>query len=339
MRSGVTLLGVEGKTKIFLAAGRNWAAFVPLVDGSNLDGCRIAYIIFDMNSENQKVSHGKGFHNAIHWKNGNNLDVDHCTFVNGKGDGARFKYCSNVKFHDNTASKLGHDAFFAIDSKNVGAYNNRITTRTNSALRLWNTEGARLSNNTIDAQLDSMGGNPGIQIEFSKYIEDPDTEVINNIFYKTWGSGIWLIAYDQGTKINHGVTIKNNLFKEVAQSYNIGYAAGITINGFKGAEISNNAADGSNNAFVLILSGGDQTLIKDNIITNTEEHKGINQAGTGSGIVNRAGASLSVDSNTFFDNSNGDTFKTEATNSDTQDPKTHKTSSGWDWVNGWEANL
>jgi len=247
------------------------------------------------------------------------------------GDGFRVKTSTNIEFHDNTAYRLGHDVFYGIDSQNIEAYNNRITTRINSAFRLWNSQHVRFYGNVIDAQLDSTGGNPEIQVEDSKG-QMTDIEVCNNILSKSWGAGIWLIAYEKGTENNQGILIHHNLFYEVGQSYNIPYTSGIVNDGIKGTQVYNNVFDGARNNAFRNQAGGQDTTIKANIITNTVPHTAISQSATGCGIADLAEADLSVTSNCFFNNQNGNLYRTTSSIDDLLDPKNHLTSSSWTWT-------
>lgn len=313
MKSEVVLKGVQGKTIFLLKKNTNWAKWTSLIDGGNLKNVRITGITFDMNSDKQKVPYSEGYHNVIYLKGCSNVEVDHCTFVNGRGDGARFKLCSNVKVHDNKLNRLGHDGIFVVDCEDVNIYNNRVTTRKNAGIRDWNSININISGNTIDAQLDGKGGYAGIQIEYSKYFKNPNIEISKNVLTKTWGPGVQLIAYDKGLQIRKGAVIKQNKFLECGKSNNIIDTGGISIKGLKGASITNNVGDGCHNAFVFVWSGGDGTLIKGNTIKNTKPH--IDKphaikipAGTGAGILNSAGSSLKISCNTFSNNYGKDVY-------------------------------
>jgi hypothetical protein len=339
MQSNSILEGEPG-TVITIPDHADWNAWKPLISATGKQNVIICNIEFNGNSvNNQDVAsktkngkaHGNGFYNFIHAIDCDNITVSNCLMHDSLGDGFRAKTSTNVKFYDNTAYKLGHDCFYGIDSQNIEAFNNRLTTRTNSALRLWNVAHARLYSNVIDAQLDGLGGNPGVQIEDSKG-QMQDIEVCNNIIAKTWGSGIWLIAYESGTSNNQAVNIHHNLFWETAQSHNIGYAAGITCGGQSETIVKNNVFDGTLNTAWDGLAGGQGVIIQDNVITNTVNHAGGSQAGSGYGIANKAGSDLSIISNCFFNNLNGDLYKCTSTNDDKADPKTHNTSSGWWWT-------
>jgi len=339
LQSDRVLEGQPG-TIITIPDHAGWETFKPLIKGTGCKNVIIKNIEFDGNDLNNydvasKTHNGKawgnGFYNFIHVIDCDSVEVSGCFMHDSLGDGLRTKTSTNIIFRDNTAYRLGHDVLFVLDSKNIEAYNNRITTRINGALRAWNCQGVRFHDNQIDSQLDSLGGGHGIQIEFSKFFEDPDTEVCNNIVKKTWWTGCWLIAYDDGVRITKGVSIHHNLFTESGPSYNIPSTAGITFSGLNGADIHNNVFDGAYNSAFLIISGDDIT-IRDCIITNTQEHSAINQAGTGYGVANRASAGMTIKDNCFWGNVNGNLYKCTSSGDDTEDPKKHLTSSGWTWT-------
>ncbi len=344
LTSGCVLEGEPGAI-IKLGDGLTWSEWKPAIKGTSVSNVKVGNFEIDGNEAGQnkvptwsghtgkegKKLRGQGYQLFMHFIDCDDVEVYNMVMHDGISDGCRVKTSTNVKFHDNTAYRLGHDCFFAIDSQNIEAYNNRLTTRTNSALRLWNVQHARFYSNTIDAQLDSVGGNPGIQIEDSKG-QMSDIEICNNIIFKTWGSGIWLIAYDAGVRNSQDVYIHHNLFWQVAQSYNINYAAGITCGGQAGTVVKNNVFDGTKNTAWNGLSDGQGALIQDNIITNTVNHAGGSQAGSGYGIANKAGSDLSIISNCFYDNLNGNCYKCSSSGDDLQDPRTHSTSSGWTWT-------
>jgi len=309
-----------------------WPAWKPLVSGTGIHNVTIRNLEIDANSNgNAETPHGKGYYNCIHVIDCDSAEVYNCTLHDGLGDGLRTKTSTNIKFYNNLVYRLGHEGFYGIDSENIECFNNRITTRTDDALRLWNSQHVRFYNNIIDSQLDSLGGNPGIQIEDSKGVVN-DIEICNNILTRTWGAGIWLIAYEKGNENNQGILIHHNLFYETGQSYNIPYTSGIVNDGIKGTQVYNNVFDGARNNAFRNRAGGQGTTIKDNIITGTVPHIAIPQSGTGCGIADLARVNFSVTDNCFFNNQNGNLYKTTSSNNDLQDPKTHTTSSGWIWT-------
>lgn len=328
-------LNGQNSTIITIPDSADWDVWVPLMKGTGLHNVTIEGIEFNVNADgNDEIPHGRGYYNCIHLISCSDIIVRDCAFHDGKGDGLRTKYCSNVKFYNNVAYKLGHDCFFGIDSENISAWNNTLTTRTNSGLRIWNSKDVQFFCNRINAQLDSLGGNPGIQIEDSKGTMD-NVRVFANTINETWGAGIWLISYDSGSDNCQNITIDHNRILKDGASYNIYYTAGITIDGVQGTNISNNVFDSCNNAGILILDGGEDTKIEKNIIINTDEHPAISQSGTGYGINNRRNSEISISNNCFFNNFNGNVFRADSIGDDLQDPTVHNTSSGWTW-NGIE---
>ncbi len=332
-------LNGQNSTIITIPDNADWSVWVPLMTGAGLHNVTIEGIEFNANADgNDETPHGRGYYNCIHLIDCRNINVRNCLFHDGKGDGLRAKYCANVKFYNNIAYKLGHDCFYAIDSESVFAWNNTLTTRTNSGLRLWNTKDVNFFCNRINSQLDSLGGNAGIQIEDSKGTMD-NVRVFANTIHETWGPGIWLISYGAGSDNYQNITVDHNRIIKDGASYNIDYTSGITINGVRGTKISNNVFDGCKNAGILVLDGGENTDIEKNIITNICEHSAISQSGTGYGIDNRINAEIYILNNCFFNNINGNVFRAESVGDDLQNPTVHNTSSGWVWDGtGWSCD-
>ena len=73
-----------------------------------------------------------------------------------------------------------YDGLYGIQSQYIEAWNNTITCRTNSELRVWDSNHVKLHDNTIDSFYHWSAGGPGIQIQKSASVMD-DIEVYNNI--------------------------------------------------------------------------------------------------------------------------------------------------------------
>lgn len=331
LQSNSTLEGEPG-TVITIPDNAGWPAWKPLISGADINNVTLRNLEINANSDgNTESPHGAGYYNCIYVNDSRNIQVYNCTLQNGLGDGLRTKSSTNISFYNNQVSRLGHDGFFGIDCQNINCFNNRITTRTNSALRVWNSAYVRFHDNIINAQLNALGGNSGIQIEDSTG-NVSSIEICDNVFIRTWGAGIWLVSYDAGVLNNQQVLIHHNLFYQVGQSYNIPYTGGIVNDGFNGTRIYNNVFDTvKNNAFRNQVRG-QGTVIKDNVIVNTTQHTFISQAGAGYGIADLAGANLSITGNCFYGNENGNLYQAASLNDDLVDPKTHQSSSGWTWT-------
>ncbi|AKB18624.1 hypothetical protein MSWHS_1761 [Methanosarcina sp. WWM596] len=87
--------------------------------------------------KNTDVARGKNYYNVIYFIHCNDVKVYDMYIHDEHGDGLRIKYGENVQFYNNTVYKLGHDGMFAIECTNVEAWNNTITCRTNTGLRIW----------------------------------------------------------------------------------------------------------------------------------------------------------------------------------------------------------
>jgi len=328
-----SILEGEPGTIITIPSHAGWPAWKPLISGVDVYNVTIRDLEINANcGGNFETPHGAGYYNCIYLTGCGNISVYNCTLHDSLGDGLRTRSSTNIKFYKNQVSRLGHEGFFGIESQNIECFNNRITTRTDCALRTWNSAHVRFHDNIIDAQMDSLGGNSGIQIEDSKGNVNC-VEIYNNVLIRTWGAGIRLISYDTGISNNQWVQIHHNLFYEVGQSYNIPYTGGIVNDGFKGTWIYNNVFDASKNDAVRNQAGGQGTVIKDNVITSTAQHTFISQTGTGYGIADLVGAGLNITGNCFYDNEKGNLHQTTSLNDDLADPKTHQTSSGWTWTN------
>jgi len=174
----------------------------------------------------------------------------------GTGDGLRVNSGKNIQFYDNTIYKLGHDGLFAIGCQNVEAWNNRITCRTNSGLRDWNSNGVKFHDNVIDSFYHWSAGGPGIQIEKSTGGVVNDVEVYRNTIYSTYGPGIWMIAYgDPYTEEEaKNVRIHHNTFYNTGTNPSIDWVGGIVASGFYNTLIENNVFDGVYHAAIVHLT-------------------------------------------------------------------------------------
>jgi hypothetical protein len=249
------------------------------------------------------------------FEGGSNIEVDHCSISNGLGDGIRAKSGENLKFHDNAIKHIGHDGIFVVDCKYVDIWNNKVTTNTNAGIREWNTVFLKIRSNTVDSELNGYGGYGGIQIEYSKFYSEPNVVISDNILRKTWGPGIILFGYSNGAYLTKGILISHNQFLECGYSHSIADTGGISVQGLKGITIEKNTADKCYNAFIFVVKGGVGTIIKYNVIKNTQPHRifitgrAKNPVGSGYAISNLAGSKLVISGNTFANNKYGNFYK------------------------------
>jgi len=299
-----TILEGDSTAVIKLANHAGWPTMKPLIQQMDSPGNNnITVRGFEVNANrdsNTELPLGRGYYNIIYFIHCNNVKVYNMYMHDGHGDGLRIRYGKNIQFYNNKVSKLGHDGLFAGECVNVEAWNNRITCRTNSALRVWNSNKVKLHDNVIDAFYSGCTGGPGIQIEKSAGIMD-DIDVYYNTFNNTYGPGIWIFNYDSAPATREkgkNVHIHHNVFYGTGTNSGINWAGGVVAGGFYDTLIENNVFDGAYHAAVSIMyptgnfpsgylskTNKCKTIIRNNIIVNTQKHKK-DPSGIGYGAAN-----------------------------------------------------
>ncbi len=330
-----TILEGDSTAVIKLVDNASWPTMKPLIkqmSSSGNDNIIIRGFEVDGNHDNNtQFAKGKGYFNVIYFLYCKNVAVYDMYMHDGHGDGLRIKYGENIQFYNNTIYKLGHDGLFAIDCQNVEAWNNTITCRTNSALRVWNSNNVKLHDNFIDSFYHWSAGGPGIQIERSAGNMN-NIEIYDNVITNTYGPGIWLIgtagAYDKSLSSVH---IHHNIFYDSGTNPSIEWVGGVLGSGFHNVLIENNVFDGVHNAAVVNMyltddnagpSGtGFTTTVRNNIIVNTVLRTK-NAAGTGYGVVNHLTHSHNIvmENNCLYNNTAGNYKNVRSTSDIYADP-------------------
>jgi len=315
-----TILEGDSDAVIKLVDHAGWDTMVPLIKQmSNSGNTNITIRGFevDVNHDgNSELAKGRGYYNVIYFMYTSDVKVYDMYMHDGHGDGLRIKYGSNIQFYNNNIYKLGHDGLFAIECSNVEAWNNTITCRTNSALRVWNTNNVKFHDNFIDSFYHWSAGGPGIQVERSKG-DMNNIEIYDNVITNTYGPGIWLIgtagAYDPSLS---SVYIHHNIFYGSGTNPYIEWVGGVLGSGFHNVLIENNVFDGVHNAAVVNMYSTDTnagpsgtgftTTVRNNIIVNTVPRT-MNAAGTGYGVINRLTSShkIVLENNCLYNNTAG----------------------------------
>ena len=245
---------------------------------------------------------GEGYYNMIYFLNSEDIQVHDMYMHDGHGDGLRVEKSSNIQFYNNKVYKLGHDGLYAIDCQNVEAWNNTITCRTNSGLRIWNSNHIKFHDNVIDSFYDWSAGGPGIQIQKTTSVMN-DIEVYNNTIHNTYGPGIWLIGYGHSYSKEEAqnVYIHHNIFYSTGTNPSIDWVGGIVTSGFDSI-IENNVFDGVYHAAVIHMyppsstgldnsidlsprGTGYKTIVRNNIIVDTQKRPK-DSNGTGYAVIN-----------------------------------------------------
>ncbi|MDD2299092.1 MAG: right-handed parallel beta-helix repeat-containing protein [Candidatus Pacebacteria bacterium] len=339
----------DGKlqSKIILGTSFLLAEQEPIVSINN--GCTVSYIDFNGNTERRTAvpyksgtqkRWGQGYDNFISCKNAQNVRVHNCNFYNSFGDGFRPVNSKNIEFDHNTASKLGHDAFFAIRSEGVSAHDNYIQPRVNSAFRLMDVTHAWIFNNTVRYVKTYDGtpydAGPDIQIEHDSG-SMTDITVCYNTFFDSCGPGLWLI----GGSGSEDLSFHHNVFYNAGSNHGINWVGGVVLQGFSNAKFTNNVFDGSYLAALNFISSKSSSVSIDNSILYGGVPSTYDGAG-GYGIANSARAPQVTSSSTnFYNNKAGDyTGSVSITGAVHTDPKTNPNPSDFKWnsaANLWEC--
>jgi uncharacterized membrane protein len=330
-----TILEGDSDAVIKLVDHAGWVTMKPLIQQMRSSGnTNITIRGFEVNVNhdgNSELAKGKGYYNVIYFLYTNDVKVYDMYMHDGHGDGLRIKYGSNIQFYNNTIYKLGHDGLFAIECSNVEAWNNTVTCRTNSALRVWNSNNVKFHDNFIDSFYDWSAGGPGIQIERSAG-DMNNIDIYDNVITNTYGPGIWLIgtagAYDKSLSSVH---IYHNIFYGSGTNPSIEWVGGVLGSGFHNVLIENNVFDGVHNAAVVDMYSTDNnagpsgtgftTTVRNNVIVNTVPRTK-NAAGTGYGVINRLTSShiIVMENNCLYNNAAGDYKNVKSTTDIHADP-------------------
>jgi len=316
-----TILEGDSNATLKLVRNAGWSSTKPLIKKSNSSSHNITIRGFtiDGNREgNANIESGNGYHNLIHFSDCQNVSVYNMYLTNNHGDGLKTDNCSNIIFCNNEAYLLGHDVLYASASSNVEAYNNRITCRTNSGLRLYNTNHAKLYDNIITSE-----GSGGVGIEIQRDgISMDDIEVYNNTIYETALAGIWIFSQGSDSGYSANVHIHHNQIYDTGTVSGNEVIGGILSVGFN-ATIENNVIDGAygagivqNAAFFSAPAGsGYVVTVRNNIITNTRTSAA---GGNGSGICNMLTGTHAfiLQNNSLYNNAGGNYIGVQAPLSD-----------------------
>ncbi len=334
--SNTTLEG-DSSAVIKLADHAGWDTMKPLIKQMSSSGNNNIVIRgFEINvnhDNNTEFAKGKGYYNIMYFTRCSNVKVYNMNMHDGHGDGLRIKYGENIQFYNNRVYKLGHDGLFAIECSNVEAWNNTITCRTNSALRIWNSNHVKFHDNVIDSFYHWSAGGPGIQIEKSASIMD-DIEIYSNTINNTYGPGIWIFSYDTDSATRDqgkNIYIHHNTFYSTGTNPGIVWVGGIVAGGFNNTIIENNVFDGTYNAAVVHMympgycssycpAGGYITTVRNNIILNTLKCK--TDSSGGYGVVNNLPETHSfvLENNCLYNNSAGNYKNCTSTSDICADP-------------------
>ena len=357
--TGTTSSSGELQSKLVLGQNFCLAVQEPIVRMNS--NCAVSFIDFNGNSENRNgvptwrghngngapKKWGQGYDNFIGAKNVENIRVNNCNFYNNLGDSFRIFTSKNIEFDHNTASKGGHDVFFAVRSEGVSVHDNYIQPRVNSAIRLMDVNNAWVFNNivkyvkTYDGKPYDAG--PSIQVQHDSG-QMRNIVVCYNTFIDSFGPGLWLVG--KKATGNEELSFHHNVFYRAGANHGIIWVGGVIASGYDNAIFENNVFDGSYLGgvnFYATQSGwatsATATVNKCILIDGTPgtyNNKG------GYGIYNSIDAQRVTATNTvFYNNKGGDTSgSVTVTGKETMNPRTEPNPTDFTWNSGksaWEC--
>ncbi|WP_440946067.1 right-handed parallel beta-helix repeat-containing protein [Methanosarcina sp. T3] len=338
-----TVLEGDSTAVIKLKDEAGWESGKPLITqkvSAGIHGVTIkGFEINGNHDNNEDKKKGDGYYNMISFLDSKDIQVHDMYLHDGHGDGLKVERGSNIQFYNNKVYKLGHDGLYAIGCQNIEAWNNTITCRTNSGLRIWNSNHVQFHDNVIDSFYHWSAGGPGILIEKSTGTVN-DVEVYNNTIHNTYGPGIWLIGYGElyPEKEAQNVHIYQNTFYDTGTNPTIDWVGGIVTSGFYDTLIENNVFDGVYHAAIInmypsVSTGtsdtvdlspqgtGYTTIFRNNIIVNTRKRTK-DPDGTGYAVINYLPEThtLMLENNCLYNNSAGNYKNVSSTTDIYADP-------------------
>jgi hypothetical protein len=338
-----TILEGDTTAVIKLEDKADWPSGKPLIAQMDIAGIHDVTVkgfeIYGNHNKNTDRSKGQGYYNMISFLNSKSIKVHDMYMHDGHGDGLRVENSSNIQFYNNKVYKLGHDGLYAIDCLKVEAWNNKITCRINSGLRVWNSNHVKFHDNVIDSFYDWSAGGPGILIEKSTGIVN-DVDVYNNTIHNTYGPGIWLIGYGGSYPEEEAknVHIHHNIFYSTGTNPSIDWVGGIVASGFYGTLIENNVFDSVYHAAVTHMyppfstrvddpidlspkGNGYTTIVRNNIIVNTQKRTK-DPGGTGYAVINYLPETHTfvLKNNCLYNNAGGNYINADSTTDIYADP-------------------
>jgi|GEM_PF-1744199 len=341
-------IGMDGKlnTKFILSPGLTLGEQIPVIEAHS--GDKIIGIDFDGNSQDRPTvpaaghssggvkQWGGGYDNFIGFTSCDGIEVAYCNFYNNLGDGLRAVNSKNIE-HNNTASKGGHDVFYAVRCEVVSAHDNYVQPRVNAAFRFMDVNQGQIYNNTINYVKTydgvSYDAGPAIQIQHDSGTMK-GVEVCGNTIYDSCGPAFWIVGKTSGGEEAY---IHHNAIYNAGGNHGIFWVGGIIASGYDNLRIENNVFDtpflGAVNFYAV--QPGWATQADANLSKNifVDAVPGTNSNYGGFGVYNAISEqTIGSIENCFFDNAAGNTYGCSVSSSDVfNDPRASDTPSDWSW--------
>ncbi len=246
------------------------------------------------------------------------FEIYNMYFHDGANDGIRIRgdrSNANMRIHDNTFYRTGHDDIYIMSAKNVHIYNNDLTwIYGDCGVRIENTDDVVITHNTLYTNPSEPQGLSGIYLSLTnnRYTCHNYTVAYNTI-KQVREMGIVVCNRVTGTP---GLDKAKDLYIHHNLIYNAignrGYGGGIQINGWHNTVIENNVIDGANgdgivtrNRFEMGDTTGYKLYIRNNIITNTGYYSGFSSSGYGINNYLDSRHDLILENNNVWSNEKG----------------------------------
>ncbi|MCD4807513.1 MAG: DNRLRE domain-containing protein [Methanococcoides sp.] len=245
--------------------------------------------------------HGRSFHDLFR-ADSNSVSGDHSDpydfeiynmhFYDGANDGIRIRgdrSADNIKIHDNTFTRTGHDDIYIMSAEGVQIYDNDFTwIYGDCGVRIENTDDVVITRNTLYTNPSEPQGISGIYLSLTDgSYTSQNYEISYNTIKQVREMGIVVCNRVTGTPSldkAKDLYIHHNLIYDAIG--NRGYGGGIQINGWHNTVIENNVIDGVNgdgivtrNRFGMGSTTGYKIYVRNNIITNTDYYSGLSSSG------------------------------------------------------------
>lgn len=253
MNDGTTIIGQRSSVLKLVdrAPTSTFGVGVPMIGqrGKTIQDITLHGFTIDGNvANNGHVKWGQQYHTGLYLRNAQDVSITGMYVHDSQGDAWRFRDSNQITVNGNKVHKIGHDGLHCRNCTDINASWNDIVQRTNSGLRVLNSSNVTLAYNRVTGWDNWASGGAGIQIDRvpdnAGSFECHDIRVYGNDFIRTWGAGVALSNFGQGSgDLNNArnVSITRNRFIECGQNPNyVDWVGGITWTGWDNVLVDQN---------------------------------------------------------------------------------------------------
>ena len=331
-----TILEGDSDAVIKLINNAGWPQYQGLIEpnGDSVDNIIIQGFEINGNAQAQPVPKGGYYYTVMLLDGCTDVTVRNMYLHDNSNDGVRvlnsiyIEGIGNINVYDNIFYRCYHNSIYLTHVSNANIYNNTFTPRTNDGITITDSNHISIHDNIIDSGI-STGG-CGIEIQKTK--SSPamdDIEIYDNKISNTNLAGILVNGYNSypvpsGAK---DIYIHNNTIFGCGQhmGLSIYFGGGINVEGFNNTIIENNVIDGCYHDGISMKNVWStppkytyNTIIRNNIVTNTLPGRLISGSGHGINIYDTSMYTINLENNDVWGNSAGNYLNvTPSTNATT----------------------